>query len=105
MTTDEVTQYPTGATRARADGYVSMQEAADQAGVSYSSAKRYIRDGMVEPRVERSSRATGCRYWFSPEDIQRMRDVAEDNLCSLRIGLREYLEDKRRRRGKSRPKR
>jgi transposase len=105
MTTDEVTRYPSGAKRARADGYVSMQEAADRAGVSYSTVKRYVREGTVEPRIERSSRATGCRYLFNAADIQRICEVAEDNLCSVRIGLREYLEEKRRRRGKSRPKR
>ena len=76
-----------------------MQEAADCAGVSYSTLKRYVREGIVVPRIEQSNRATGYRYWFSVADIQRICEVAEDNLCSLRLGLRDYIENRRQRRG------
>ena len=74
----------------------TMQEAAEQADVSYSTVKRYVSAGHVYPRVQRRpGQATGCRYLFTDRDVQRIREIYEDNVTWLAIGLRDYLDRKK----------
>lgn len=84
--------------RAKAEGYVGgMKMAAKLAGVSLSTLKRYVRDGVVYPRIESSDSALGRRYWFSRQDLERIAEVFEYNLTWLKIGLKEYILRRRRR--------
>ena len=50
------------ADRARADGYFTMRECAEKADVSYATMKRYVKRGLVHPRIESSDPARGVRY-------------------------------------------
>lgn len=84
--------------RAEAEGYIGgMKKAAKLAGVSLSTLKRYVRDGVVYPRTESSDLALGYRYWFSRQDLERIAETYEHKLTWLKIGLREYILRKRRR--------
>lgn len=72
--------------------YLSMQEAAEKAGISYVTLKRYVRDGRVMPQKIRYPHATGYRYLFSDREVQHAREIYEHNITSLRIGLYEHLQ-------------
>jgi len=84
--------------QARSQGYYTLEEAAQKAGISYRCFRRYIKRGIIFPRTEIRDDAPGIRYWLSEADISRAREMCEYNLKGLKFPLRDYIIARRTKR-------
>ena len=79
------------------DGYyLTVEQAADRAGVSVSTLKRYTRSGEIWPQRITRPDAVGCILRYSDKDVERARQTYAHNLTWLPMGLRTYLEDRKK---------
>ena len=74
---------------------MGREEAAKLAGVSPDTVRHYQRRGLLHP--EKQPNQTGFKYVYSELDVQRIRQIALENLDYLagyRPGLVRYFIEK-----------
>jgi hypothetical protein len=81
-----------------------IEEVAKAGGVSVGLVRSYLREGRLTPNTEPCR--GGFRYVFRPRDLQRLLEIASDNLSWLRQyrpGLFEYFQAKALEQGRRLP--
>src|SRR4051794_2265241 len=83
---------PVAVSSADRDGLLKISQLAEQSGVSAGTIKHYLREGLLEGGVVKTSRNMS---WYPPEFVDRVRLIKrlqEERFMPLRA-IRDVLED------------